>query len=302
MTARLRPTPLVPGTIEHATTLTASKMPAVLRLNPPGWGNRFSLWHEMAGLVPPDGDNDQKRRGHYLEPAIARWFADRHPDWRITRTGTWVNVERPWQASNPDRLISRTGGRRRILELKSQAADEEWGTEGTDEIPVHYRAQIMWQLDTQDLRIAHIAMITTRLEFREYRLDWNETEALWLREQALAFLDTLPGGANEQRPDIDGDTDTYETLRKLHPDIDGTDLDIPADTGLIYLDACRALDKAKAAQREAASEVLDAMGTARRAYADGVHVATRIPGRGDNPPYLKKGTEKKKTSTDRTAA
>ncbi|MBX4168076.1 YqaJ viral recombinase family protein [Rhodococcus sp. DMU2021] len=315
MSATLLATPLDPGSPAWREALTASKIPAMLRLNPPGWGNRFSLWHEMAGLVPADESTDEMRRGHYLEPAISAWFADRHPDWKIVRTGTWRNNQRPWQYSNPDRLIHRTGGRRRILELKSDASGYEFGTPGTDEIPVFYRAQGLWQMDTLDADVVHFAVINSRLAFDEYVIERTpdvQEEIEWLREEALAFLDTLPAGKNPTPPNIDEDTVTYETLRKLAPGFDGTD-ETPIDLDLAdrYFDAIDAEDAAKSERQYAANLVLAAMGEARRAIAldplaaepTSIHVATRVPGRGDNPPYLKKGTRKTTPITDiRSAA
>lgn len=316
MSATLLDKPLEPGSPEWRVALTASKIPAMLRLNPPGWGNRFSLWHEMGGLVAADESTDEMRRGHYLEPAVAAWFADQHPDWRIVRTGTWRNDQRPWQYSNPDRIIWRTGGRRRILELKSDASGYEFGTPGTDEIPVFYRAQGLWQMDTLDAEVVHFAVINSRLEFAEYvihRTPEVEEEIRWLRGEALDFLATLPDGATPTRPDIDEDTTTYETLRKLAPGFDGTDA-VPIEPNLAdrYFAAIDAEDTAKAERQQAASLVLDAIGEGRRAVtvtpgdddtSIETHIATRVPGRGDNPPYLKKGTRKTTFITDiRSAA
>lgn len=94
-----------PGSPDWLATMSASKIAAVVGLST--YESRFSLWHRMSGLIDPEPDDDEKRRGHYLEPAIARWFADQHPEWVIEPTGTWGHQDRPWQTASPDRLVHR---------------------------------------------------------------------------------------------------------------------------------------------------------------------------------------------------
>src|SRR6266704_493758 len=150
-----------PGSREWLRVMSASKIPAVLGLSP--WESRFSLYHRMTGMVGDD-TNDQTRRGHYLEPAIAAWFADQHPDWRIQETGTWLHPQRPWQAASPDRTATLPDGSVELVECKSSAMFEDWGEPGTDEIPVYHRGQVIWQMDTVGLRRCHVAVILPFLE------------------------------------------------------------------------------------------------------------------------------------------
>ncbi|MTV69910.1 hypothetical protein GM538_14210, partial [Streptococcus pneumoniae] len=44
-----------------------------------------------------------------------------------------------------------------------------------------------------------------------------------MREAAVGFLDTLEHGIG---PDIDEHTATYQAIREMHPDIDGTDIEV----------------------------------------------------------------------------
>ena len=99
---------LQPGTPEWMRLMTASKVAAVLGLSP--WESRYSLWHRMAGLIDPQPENDEKIRGHYLEPAVAQWFADQHPETIQQPGGTWAHPDRPWQATTPDRLLHAADG------------------------------------------------------------------------------------------------------------------------------------------------------------------------------------------------
>lgn len=274
-----------PGSAEwsaaRSSGLGGSEIAAVLGLSP--WESRFSLWHRKKGIIPATPDNDAMSRGRRLEPVVASWFADEHPEYRVRRTGTWANRRRPWQIATPDRVLYARNGRG-LLEIKTSTEPDEWGAPGTDEVPIFYRCQVMWQLDTMGLSRAYVAVLTTRLDFREYVVDWNAAEAEVLRTEAREFLDTLD---RDERPDLDEHGATYRTVRELHPDIDDVEVEIDPALAERYRAAVAEHKVAEAAKQRATVEVLDALGTGRRAVVDGESIAIRVPGRGDAPPSLR---------------
>ncbi|HEU5026622.1 MAG TPA: YqaJ viral recombinase family protein [Spirillospora sp.] len=292
---------LVPGSPEWMTRMTASKVAAVLGLSP--WESRFSLWHRMAGLVPPQEETTETRRGHYLEDAVAQWFADQHPaDFQLGPGGAWAHAERNWQAASPDRILwpwdcneipCPYDRPRALLEIKTTADDSEWGIAGSDEIPPYYRAQVVWQLDTLGLSTAYVAVLLPRLEFREYRIEYNPDEAAYIRAEARAFLDTLPGGPNEQRPDLDAHSATYVAVQQLHPEINGEDCPVPDHIGREFCDAVRTLNEAKAREQAARTALADHMGDAKRAVWLGKTIADRRPGKNGGTPYMQAASHKR---------
>jgi putative phage-type endonuclease len=285
---------LQPGSEAWQRRMTASKVAAVLGLSP--WESRFSLWHRMAGLVDPQEPTDATRRGHYLEDAVASWFADQHPEYLIDKGRAWAHEERDWQAASPDRLlrdrtrfIQADPGPHAVLEVKTTADADEWGPSGTDQIPPHVRVQVVWQLDTLGLPVGHVAALLPRLEFREYRIDYNPDEAAYIRAEARAFLDSLPGGPAEQRPDLDAHGATYQAVRVLHPDIDGTDSPVPHWLARSYCAAVTDLRKATKAHDYWRTVLADHMRTAKRARYDGRTIADRRAKNGA-PPYVQAAT------------
>lgn len=269
------------GNPEWLRIMTASKISAVLGLSP--WESRFSLYHRMSGAIVDEG-SDATRRGNYLEAGVVAWFADQVPDHRVEKTGTWLHHERRWQAATPDRLITTPGGDTELLEVKTSSMDEGWGDDGTDEIPVYYRAQVIWQLDTLGLTRCHVAVLLPFLEFRRYIVEYDEAEAELMRVTAREFLDGLEQG---NRPAIDDSTATYQVVRELHPDIDGESVEIPAELADGYLVACGNRDHWTREKQRFASQITDAMGSARYATSNGQRIAIRVPARGDNPPFLR---------------
>lgn len=276
----------------RATGIGGSDIASILGISP--WESRFSLWHRKAGLVPETPTNREMSWGHYHEPTIARWYGDTHPGARLRRTGTWRNLERPWQLANPDRLMSG----RQVLEIKTDRTAEGWGPSGTDEIPVYYRAQVLWYLDALGWDVGRVAVLIGGSDPREYVIEWNEREASVMRTAAYGFWQSVVAG---RRPDLDGHDATYRTVRALNPDVDDTEAEVPAELARRYRDACTAETAATEAKRAAVAELLDCMGRARRAVCEGERIAIRVPGRNGGLPSLRP-TATKTTGERITAA
>jgi putative phage-type endonuclease len=258
--------------------LGGSEIAAVLGLSP--FESRFSLWHRKQGLVGAVADNDVMYWGRALEGVIADEFGRRHPELAGLPAGMYRNRERPWQLGQPDRFAGDD-----LLEVKTARYDDEWGTEGTAEIPVYYRAQALWYLDCLQRRRCHVAVLIAGSDYREYLVELDADampDVIAMREAAAEFMATLRTG---QRPDIDDHTATYQAVRELHPDIDPTTVDLPADIAVAYLDALAAHKDAEAAKREATARVADAMGSAQKARHIDRVIATRRA-KGDGHPYV----------------
>jgi putative phage-type endonuclease len=275
--------PLEPGSPEWLKVMSASKVAAVMGLSP--YDSRFSLFYRMRDGIELDDDDDPAfRRGHYLEPAIAQWFADQHPELFIKPGGCWAKAGDTWYTASPDRLahnadISETFG----VECKTEADPDGWGEPGTDQIPIEVRVQVMSQMDVVGTRRTYVACLTSYLEFREYVVEFNQDEADVIRKECVAFMDDL---ANDIRPNLDSHLATLQTLRAIHPLIEHVDVEITADLAENYQQACAIEKNAKAAKRAATVEVLDAMGNARRAKCLGNNIATRVAV-GDALPFLR---------------
>jgi putative phage-type endonuclease len=266
---------------ERLDGLGGSEIAAVLGLSP--WESRFSLWHRKAGLVGPQSDSDRMAWGRFQEQSIASWYAAQHPEWTVRRTGMWRNNGRPSQFANPDRLASR-GQQLKVVEIKTAGSADGWGGPGTDEVPVYYRCQVLWYLDALGLDEAVIVVSISGAPPREYLVRFDIDEALFLREEAAAFLATVELG---ERPDIDAHSATYQVLRELHPLIDDIDISVDPAIGEAYVTALEAFAIAEDAKAFASAALLDEMGTARRAIHGGRQIAMRIPGRNGSAPYLK---------------
>lgn len=285
---------LEPGSQQWLQYMSASKIAAVVGLSP--YESRRSLWHLMHGDLPAPEQTDAMARGHYLEDGIARWFADRHPEYAVNPGGTWTRTDRRWATATPDRLLADdTGQTVALLQIKTAGDMHEWGTAGSDEIPPGYQCQVMWEMETCQIPVCFVAVLLPNLAFREYRVDYNPAAAKALVARASEFMDSL---AFHEPPNLDGDDHTYAAVRALDPEIDrAIDHDMTPKDAARFVAAKHGLEAAKEAWNLERSRLCEAMGTARQATCLGDKIAIRKRAKPGAAPYV----EAAKTLPDLTS-
>jgi putative phage-type endonuclease len=248
--------------------ITATEIAAVLGLSP--WASPFSLWHKKAGLpTPPFESNPAVEWGNRLEDAVAQKFGDEHPELELRKTGTWRHRDRDWQRATPDRLAQD-----RLVEVKTSPFGDEWGPAGSDELPIYYRCQVQWQLDTLGLDVCHVALLVSGHDYREYVIEYDADDAKVMRDAAEEFLDTVRRGI---RPPIDGADATYQTIRVQPDGLDDVDVEIPLEDAARY-EIAQLQHKATGEELTAARGILlDHIGTGKRAVVGERRIAYRIP-------------------------
>lgn len=260
----------------RANGIGGSEIAAVLGLSP--YESRFSLWHRKKGLIGPVEESEEMYWGKEHEPAICRRFAREHPEWFVRGAFTYAAAERPWQIANPDRNLWPTDSHiddripAAVLEAKTARDDTGWGKENTDDIPVHYRSQCLHYMDVTGARRCHVAVLIAGSEYREYIVDYDETEAQILREAGARFMDDL---ARDIRPDIDGHSATYQTIRELPDGLDDVDVEIGTALRDRFYAAQDAFWLAEDELTACKGLLLDDIDTGRRAVCEEQRIATR---------------------------
>ncbi|MGH8867109.1 MAG: YqaJ viral recombinase family protein [Actinomycetes bacterium] len=261
------------------TGVTASEIAGVLGLAPDSWLSPFSLYWRKKGAVPDVIETESMRWGKRLEAPVADEFADRHPEFQVIETGLVRNRERPWQLATPDRLLFESREHSLIspvapLEVKTGADYAgEWGDEGTDEIPVYYRCQALWQADTLGLERTHVALLGDGRRYREYVVERDEGDLSLMRDEAEEFLRRLD---EDRPPPVDGAPSTLAALRHLHPTVADYDVEVSRTRRDAYTAACRWYARAEAAKKREEARLRSLIGDGHRAVHDGEPVATRV--------------------------
>lgn len=273
----------------RAEGVSASEIAAVLGISP--WESAFSLYHQKVNDWHAD-DNAEMSAGRRAEQVVADWFADISTDgFAVCPAGLYASLERPWQLATPDRLLCDpqmhdnpfpgewddwahpADNIRALLEAKYLVGSwEGWGEPGTDEIPVHYRAQALQQMDVLDVDEVQVAAWHLA-ELRVYRVRRDEKDLRVMRAAGERFMDNLRAGI---APDIDSHTATLRTLKALHPDLEDRDQAISPATAEGYRRARALKAKAEAMCDRFEVRLRAEMGDAARAVdATGRKVASR---------------------------
>lgn len=263
--------------------ITGSTIGSIVGVNE--WESAVTRYYKAAGLIPDQiAVSEAMELGTHFEQPILEFFANKHPELTVFRTGTWGSVYEPWARANPDALFVDANGQLGLIEIKFSG--RYWG----GVVPKNYRAQIMWYLGVLGISRAYlVGLIDSRFEVFEIEFDEFEFEAL--RTKAIEFRSFLAAGTP---PDWDGAANTYETAKALHPDIEDREEVIAAGLGIDLVNAANRIDELTKELNELKSRTLDQMGKAKTAVieADGNRfvVATRVSRAGSNPHLtIKKG-------------
>ena len=264
-----------PGSPEWARLVTASKVAGILSISP--WDSQYKVWCVMAGLIPPDPENEAMRRGNMLEDAVLNWWLADNPDAiELGRQVTYQIPDEPWAAATPDMIVT-SGGDTEIVDAKTASDDEGWGRPGTDEAPKYYIASSMWQLamHPEAARVRLAVLFGRPFTMREYVIERDDELCGALIDHCRAFHATVVSGV---MPPLDDSVATYEAVRAQHPDIDrDLDVQITEAQAADWLASKAAVETADRWHRGATTVLLDQMGKARRAMCDGSVIARRQP-------------------------
>lgn len=245
--------------------VTASEIAGIMGLSP--WDSPFSIFWRKRDVLGEQDDTDATEWGRRLESLVAEKFLGLHSEFDFHPGRLVAHKERSWQLATPDYLLTdatvageHEGDPVALLEVKTAYSWDEWGPEGTDEVPLHYRAQVLWQLDTTGLDVAYLAVLVGGRSYREYVVAADPDDAAVMRAHAVGFLAAVESGTP---PPVDGSDATLRALRILHADLDDTEAQVPTGLAESYRRAVRAARKADAHKKTVEARLRDRMGRSR---------------------------------------
>lgn len=217
-----------PGTDEWKKRITASKVASVVCKSP--WTSKFALHAEMTGRYESEPINPEiLEMGNLLEPYVADWYALHNPGVQVReckKRGNpvwWVDKANEDFAATPDRILvdRETGEVTALLEIKTARVASEWGDEGSDEVPEHYRLQALWQMKCTGVKTVIFAVLHAGLRFATYRVEWDYADVAWLTAETEVFMDAVRTGRTPDYKEEPGAFSTYEVLRYYFPECNG---------------------------------------------------------------------------------
>lgn len=128
----------------------------------------YQLWRELVGMDPKQTENMAMKRGHLLEDAVAKYYADETG--ACIKRGTdddWLAVDndRPFLRVSPDRIYWEEGAKHsprnyRLLECKTTDVHLET-VNGTEQPMAKWVAQLQYQMGVMRVQRGTIGWLRT---------------------------------------------------------------------------------------------------------------------------------------------
>jgi putative phage-type endonuclease len=162
-------------------------------------------------------DTPHMRRGRRLEAAVLDMLRD-EAEIEISGSVFVRSGDHDWLTATPDGVVRGEGGR---IEAGAEAKTanpwnkDEWGDEGTDHIPDHYRVQVAHQLLVLDVDVCHLGVLFGVDDFRRYEIPRRaDIEGMIVEGLEKFWRDhVLP----QKPPDMEGARHLGEWLAKRYP-------------------------------------------------------------------------------------
>lgn len=176
----------------------ASEAATCLGLNP--YETPYQLWRRKKGMDPPKQETFLMRAGHYLEEAVARFYADETGSKIIKSTTddfTILDTERPYLRVSPDRLFWHVGARRNedsksVLECKTTQKMVD-----PDNIPNTWYCQVQMNLGVGQYGTGALAWLTQGREFGYKDIDFDRDFFEWMAGRIKEFWEEYVVGDKE---------------------------------------------------------------------------------------------------------
>lgn len=195
------------------TGVCASEVAALVGLSP--YSTPLDIWrYKVEGLRLEE--NPAMRRGRLLEPAVAQWYAETTGA-TLRSPGTLAHPMFSRALATPDRIATLPDGEERLLEIKTASwfQREDWGEEGTDEIPQHYVCQVQWTMFVTEKQTCDVAVLIGGEDFRRYRVERDEELIQLLFIEANRFW--VEHVEPKEPPAVDGSKAASEWLASRYP-------------------------------------------------------------------------------------
>lgn len=246
----------------------SSDAPAIAGVDP--WRSPFAVYLEKVFDVADLPGTEPIRRGNRYERLLVEWAAEQ----------LGVEVEHDVSLRHPTDLVcganldGRVKGKRQSIEAKVTSLPDEFGEEGSDQIPDRVLVQAHHQMYVCDFEIVWVPVLLARLGRPQevlFRVDRNEDliTAVAARNQAFWHEHIVP-----RIPPPDNDKPSLDVIRRIHREA-GALADVRAELVAAWEEANEAKKTAEKKEELAKSRMLAELGDAEAGdFGDSARILT----------------------------
>ena len=251
----------------------ASEVATVVGLNP--WETPYQLWRRKVGLDAPKQENFAMKAGHYLEDAVAQFWADETGNEIIKASVEdfmFIDETKPYLRVSPDRTYWLKGtpkndDNKGILECKTTQMSID-----AEDLPKRWFVQVQMNLGVAGYQYGSLAWLTAGREFGYKDLAFVPDFYAWLVEEVDRFwIDNIQG---KQEPTA---ANVQDILLKYNRHTDGKIIEATTDIVTAYnqLKGVRTeISKLEATKEELEARIKIGFGDAEAMSYDGQTLAT----------------------------
>lgn len=210
----------------------ASEVASVLGLNP--WETPYQLWRKKRGIDKPQEENFFMKAGHYLEDAVARFYADESGREIIKSSATdfmFIDKDKPFLRVSPDRTfwlpdVARNDDNKGILECKTTQRPVD-----PDDLPKHWFCQVQMNLGVAGYEQGSLAWLCSGREFGYEDITFAPDFYGWMIEEVERFwVDNVLGGKEPAAINV------QDILTKYNRHTDGKQIEVSDEIFETYKD------------------------------------------------------------------
>jgi len=192
------------------------------------WKTPLDVYLDKTGQLADTPDNAPMLWGRNLEPVVRQHYSD--------VTGRTVRVpneilrhpEYEFMLANLDG-VTNDG---RVLEVKTARTGDEWGEEGTDQVPAQYLLQVQHYMAVTGMPVADVAVLIGGQDFRLYHVEedpelhgilieregefWNHHVIAGVPPEPVTYTDMIASyGRKSVAEEVEADTNTFQAVLGL---------------------------------------------------------------------------------------
>lgn len=199
----------------------SSEVATLLGVNP--YDTPYQLWLRKRGEAEPTEENFLMKAGHYIEPAVAQFFAD-ETGARIQKNSATDfivrDLERPFMQVSPDRYYRDADGLH-ILECKTTQRQVS-----EDDIPRYWYIQLQYQMGVNRVDSGALAWLISGRSFGYMEIRFDAELFDFIRDRVSEFWERNVVGGEE--PACTSAADVESKYTTAEGDMTATD-DLVAD-------------------------------------------------------------------------
>lgn len=195
---------------KRAMGIGGSDAASVVGVSP--WRSNVQLYLEKRGMAKPVDESEPMYWGTAIEPAIRQRYCDTTRREVTTPAGILVHPVHQWMLATIDGITD-SG---RLLEIKTARTADNWGPDGSSEIPVYYLTQIQHYFAVTGLEVCDVAVLIGGQDYRQYEITRDDEIVSQLVEAESEFWQNVINGIE---PEIKTIEDAKAMYRKALPKV-----------------------------------------------------------------------------------